>query len=946
MNVSLYDGVEFSSNATVNFTIDSTKPNLNSSLNISSPYFGQSVNFTGNVSDNLGLSWCQIIINQSNGAKQYFNKTLSGTSDQCSQNFTIFKTRGAIINFSMIVNDSINNINQTSFLVTVANTPPGAPAILFPTSDLKSTNTANLSLNVTFLPDSDSDPVIVYYYINGIINQTSPVNTTLNASEGRYILNVSLYDGIDFSSNATVNFTLDRSAPTVAIYSPANTTNLTSQFVTFSWNTTDNIDNVILCNLTVDGSVLNSNAQSANNSITTSSSTLNEGNHNWSTTCFDSTGNSNISKVFFFGVFVTKTVISVQTKNDSYKQFKEVNLTSSISWDSADLETRKQSTTKDIVFFNSTFNTDAEGWNYVDDLYQGTSNPGGVDGQYVTSGAGCLGVGNCLFVNIDFGITGPTSGGWNNSYVLPSYARVSHRFFFNYTQEGTPDPAEDSAIYTRNTSTSSDVLVNTYDGNTPNPPPYVYRNGFYSYNVTLNPGTYNFDVGAWMADTTANDEDTWAWIDNIEIIAYSVIQDNEGSSPFVYYNNTNGPNFTKISDIDVAVEVSYFNASGSVNASNKMPDLEVQLYNGSNFSYSYYCNLTLQYGIGGNYTYNCTHKIVDPLILKAWNNSNNRALRIRGINIDNENSENDTINWTGVFVEIKTPSKFENYGSQNISGTLLIQVLNTSGMPVFTAYNQTVIVENNSKLNLSQLWNANPWNTGYNVLGTYTIYAALLNSSYGVKQNFDGTYANDTYSFKVDYLRIVPQSPLNNSVKESTGFFANLTLSYNSFPSSGYCEYSIDPNSRMLAINSSLIGDYTESGGDYKNVTLADNRSFWFVGNQNFDIGSYFVNSSSEIVYDIGEFIRKEYIRNITLSLTYCHSGNSPPDVKCDGVAPTGTVENDQNVSIYNFSSLKWVSLGNLRANSNGLELSDIFYPNGTLSNYVNSSDNKIKIRI
>lgn len=100
-------------------------PLVNSSINNTNPEFGEIINFSANISDISGLSFCQFIDNQSsNGGKRYFNITLSGQNDKCSQNYTIFRTRGNVINFSLIANDTDNNKNQTDFIITVGGRAP------------------------------------------------------------------------------------------------------------------------------------------------------------------------------------------------------------------------------------------------------------------------------------------------------------------------------------------------------------------------------------------------------------------------------------------------------------------------------------------------------------------------------------------------------------------------------------------------------------------------------------------------------------------------------------------------------------------------------------------------------------------------------------------------------------------------------------------------------
>lgn len=106
---------------------DTTKPRINASLNnLPSDFLqGNRVNMTANVSDETGLSYCQFIDNQSlsNGAKQFINKTVSGISDQCSQNYTIALAAGGVINFTVVVNDTSNNINQSQQIITVLPSP-------------------------------------------------------------------------------------------------------------------------------------------------------------------------------------------------------------------------------------------------------------------------------------------------------------------------------------------------------------------------------------------------------------------------------------------------------------------------------------------------------------------------------------------------------------------------------------------------------------------------------------------------------------------------------------------------------------------------------------------------------------------------------------------------------------------------------------------------------
>ena len=107
-----------------------------------------------------------------------------------------------------------SNFNASlGYLYTLDSILLAVPIIVYPTNHL-ATNAQPLPLNVTF-PSSPGVNETIFYYINGRLNQTSLYNTTLNASDGSYILNVSLFNNNSFSANATANFTIDTIRPRI-----------------------------------------------------------------------------------------------------------------------------------------------------------------------------------------------------------------------------------------------------------------------------------------------------------------------------------------------------------------------------------------------------------------------------------------------------------------------------------------------------------------------------------------------------------------------------------------------------------------------------------------------------------------------------------------------------------------------------------------------------------
>ena len=97
---------------------DLQNPQLNISKNKTNIEQGDVINISSELSDDVGLSFCTIINNQS-GFNQFYNFSLSGTLDKCSQNISISLGNGGVINFTALVNDTSNKKNQTSIISTI-----------------------------------------------------------------------------------------------------------------------------------------------------------------------------------------------------------------------------------------------------------------------------------------------------------------------------------------------------------------------------------------------------------------------------------------------------------------------------------------------------------------------------------------------------------------------------------------------------------------------------------------------------------------------------------------------------------------------------------------------------------------------------------------------------------------------------------------------------------
>ncbi len=228
--------------------IDETNPQFAAaSINNSNPKINEVVALSQVVTDETALNSFRFSDNQTGTFINQSPVSISGTSFNATFNLTVNLSRSNIIAYQWWVDDSSGNVNISSIaLFTVANTAPQQPTILFPTTDVR-TNLKPMDINVTFPADADSDTIIISYYINDTLNQTSSTNTTFNASSGNYNLKVSIDDSFASSPNASVNFVLDIINPVLTRTAPENNS-IHSASIPVSLSCTD--ANIFLLNYT------------------------------------------------------------------------------------------------------------------------------------------------------------------------------------------------------------------------------------------------------------------------------------------------------------------------------------------------------------------------------------------------------------------------------------------------------------------------------------------------------------------------------------------------------------------------------------------------------------------------------------------------------------------------------------------------------------------------
>ncbi len=213
-------------NSTLITIIDNVLPIVNQTSNstLDHLHINDFINFSCNATDETAL-FSGNITNNMTGAIVYNNFTLTGTEAIFANATEITVVGESTINVTCFVTDESNNVRQNSTIYEVRNTNPTTPTIILPINDDYNNTQPGYQFNVTFAEDVDGDPLMIYYYIDGVLNQTSTTNTTFNASDGHYKLNVSIMDiHGDSSPNASVNFTIDTTIPTLLVFNLTNNT--------------------------------------------------------------------------------------------------------------------------------------------------------------------------------------------------------------------------------------------------------------------------------------------------------------------------------------------------------------------------------------------------------------------------------------------------------------------------------------------------------------------------------------------------------------------------------------------------------------------------------------------------------------------------------------------------------------------------------------------------
>ena len=220
-------------------------------------------------------------------------------------------------------------------------------------------------------------------------------------------------------------------------------------------------------------------------------------------------------------------------------------------------------TTADIL--SSGFDSNADGFSYVDDAFRGTSEPGYADGAW---GAGFGESGGGLQIELGginntdiFGM----SGGWQTSFTVASGTSNSLTFRYNMTQAAHFESDEFSQVLVSIDGTLYGAGGNDYiaqitgDGNGGS----AQSTGWQTFTVDLSslpPGNHTLAIGGYNNKKTWNNETTEILIDNVQIT--------ETSTTTVNQTIDISPDF-----VDLAISSALIDTDGSESLSVLLSDL-------------------------------------------------------------------------------------------------------------------------------------------------------------------------------------------------------------------------------------------------------------------------------------------------------------------------------------------------------------------------------------
>jgi len=352
--------------------------------------------------------------------------------------------------------------------------------------------------------------------------------------------------------------------------------------------------------------------------------------------------------------------------------------------------------------------------------------------------------------------------------------------------------------------TNTRIMVSQNSGNGNQDPQYPLARSVTNNSADIR---YCEADGANYCDSHIAEDVMWFAVEGGDIKIGNFVEDTEAAKDWEVYSEIH-TGWYKMTEINVTLEISFYDDSGSVQNTNNNPDLELEVYNGTHF-----VNID-NFSITG--TGNFSLLVTEQSVLNGWQTSDDASLRIRGINFDYADETNvDEINWTNLWVDIKgiewqlignhTKTTTLTWNTTNIDKQICIN-LRARAMDLDGSNSYSDYFTKNSCLNIShEAADTTP----------PTISSINISSSSGTNYTDENLYCNATISDD-------DSNYLNVSVKWYKNGELNLSQDFNNSYSSG------------IVFNSTLLSGNTSVGENWScSLNLYDGEDWSGWGSSN-----------------------------------------------------------------------------------------------------------------
>ncbi len=218
------------------------------------------------------------------------------------------------------------------------------PSITLNTADNESFNYTNIYLNYT--PSDNTNLSNCSLYLNGFFNQsntTDILNGQMNyfnliVGSGYYNWSVVCVDyALLFNWSENRTFIVDLAYPSINLSYPQPNETIYDSIVYFNYTATDDLDSNIECNLTVNNTVVNYTIASNGSLISIPVTFTESGFKIWNVTCWDDSGNLNVSETRNFTIYIPPNVTLTWPDDNYWFNESTVDLFYEVSDDNDDI---------------------------------------------------------------------------------------------------------------------------------------------------------------------------------------------------------------------------------------------------------------------------------------------------------------------------------------------------------------------------------------------------------------------------------------------------------------------------------------------------------------------------------------------------------------------------------------------------------------------------------